>query len=114
MVGVDGGDEVLDQRGVAEQQAGPPLHREQRRESQDHPGDDGGRAAADSAPSLALSRSSPLNAREAIRRATVKPMPAIVPLASTAALPMGGRIRPRLSRVTAQELPTTAMGLPTT
>ena len=46
--------------------------------------------------------------------ATVKPMPAIVPLPSTAAQPTGGRIRPRMSRVTAHAVATTPSGLPTT
>ena len=41
-------------------------------------------------------------------------MPAIVPLPSTAARPIGGRTRPWLSRVTSHELTVTAIGLPTT
>ena len=44
----------------------------------------------------------------------MKPIPAMVPLPATAAAPIGGRIRPWLSRVTAQELAITAIGLPTT
>jgi protein-disulfide isomerase len=71
-------------------------------------------STADSAPSLASASCSPWNARVAISKATVKPIPAMAPLPATAAAPIGGRIRPWLSRVTAQELTITAIGLPTT
>jgi hypothetical protein len=47
-------------------------------------------------------------------RAAVNPMPAIVPLPSTAAVPIGGRTLPWLSRVTSHELTITATGLPAT
>ena len=70
--------------------------------------------AADSAPSLASSSRASWNARVAISSATVKPMPEMVPLPITAAHPIGGRTRPRLSRVTTHEVATTATGLPTT
>ncbi len=50
----------------------------------------------------------------AISRATVKPIPEMVPLPITAAQPTGGRTRPRVSRVTAHDVSTTATGLPTT
>ena len=60
--------------------------------------------AADSAPSFASASSAPEKARSAISSATVKPMPAMVPLPSTAAQPTGGRIRPWLSRVTTEDV----------
>lgn len=42
---------------------------------------------------------------------TVKAVPAIVPLPATAAHPTGGRMRPRLRRITAKEAARTATGL---
>ena len=71
-------------------------------------------AAAPRMPSLASSSSTPEKARVAISSATVKPIPAIVPPATTAAHPTGGRSRPRLSRATSQETPTMPTGLPIT
>jgi hypothetical protein len=65
-------------------------------------------------PSFASSSLSPSNASAAIRSATVKPMPAIVPPPATAAQPTGGCRRPRLSRVSSHELPRMPTGLPTT
>ena len=50
----------------------------------------------------------------AISSETVKPMPAIVPAPATAAQPTGGRSRPRLSRVTSQDVPMIPTGLPST
>ena len=55
-----------------------------------------------------------MNARVAMSSAAVNPMPAIVPLPSTAAQPIGGTILPWLSRVTSHELSMTATGLPAT
>ena len=70
--------------------------------------------AAVSAPSFASASCTPVKARSAISRATVKPTPASVPLPSTAAQPTGGRNRPPLSRVTTAEVATIATGLPRT
>ncbi len=46
---------------------------------------------------------SPSKASVAIRSATVKPMPAIVPPPATAAQPTGGRSRPRVAQVSSQD-----------
>ena len=67
-----------------------------------------------STPSFASSSSDPLKARFEISSETVKPMPAIVPPPASAAQPIGGRSRPRLSRVTSQAPPRTPIGFPTT
>ena len=71
-------------------------------------------SAAESTPSFASSRRTPLNACVAISSEIVKPMPATVPAPATAAQPTGGRSRPRLSRVTSQEVPVIPIGLPAT
>lgn len=55
--------------------------------------------AADRMPTSASASSVPWKASEAISRDTMKPMPAMVPTPATAAQPIGGRIRPRLTRV---------------
>src|SRR5207244_12024824 len=55
-----------------------------------------------------------LQADAAIRRATVKPAPAIAPPPATAAHPTGGRSRPRLSLVASNETPRMPAGLPAT
>ncbi len=65
-----------------------------------------------SRPSFASSSRSPLSAMVAISRATVKPIPAIAPPPATAAQPTGGRSRPRLARVSSQEVPVIPIGLP--
>ena len=71
-------------------------------------------SAALSTPSLASSSSRPLNASVAIRIETVKPIPAIAAPPRTDAQPTGGRIRPRLTRVTSHVEPAIPTGLPTT
>src|ERR1700722_2596592 len=70
--------------------------------------------AADRMPSFASASRGPWKESEAISRATVKPIPAIVPAPTTPAQPTGGRIRPRLSLVTSQAAPVVPTGLPTT
>jgi len=44
----------------------------------------------------------------------MKPMPATAPAPVTAAQPTGGRIAPRLTRVSSQAAPTVPAGLPAT
>ena len=68
--------------------------------------------AADRMPSFASSSCAPLKASAAMRRATVKPIPAMVPPPATAAQPTGGRNRPRLNRVTSHEKPRMPIGFP--
>ena len=53
-------------------------------------------------------------ASEAISRDTMKPMPAMAPAPVTAAQPTGGRIAPRLTRVSSQAAPTVPAGFPAT
>ena len=50
----------------------------------------------------------------AIRKETVNPIPAIVPLPATDAQPTAGCTRPCVIRAIAHEAETTATGLPTT
>ena len=69
--------------------------------------------AADKTPTFASCSCSPRKASEAISRDTVNPMPAIAPAPATAAQPIGGRIRPRLIRVSSQAAPVVPAGLPT-
>ena len=71
-------------------------------------------AAATSTPAFASASTSPRNARVAISSDTVNPVPAMVPLPTSAAHPRGERIRPALSRVTSQVPVTIPTGLPTT
>ena len=63
---------------------------------------------------MASASSVPWKASEAISSDTVKPIPAIVPVPSTAAQPTGGRMRPRLTVVTSQAIPVVPSGLPST
>ena len=65
-------------------------------------------------PSFASASWLPWKASEAISRDTMNPMPATAPAPVTAAQPTGGRIRPRLTRVSSQAAPTVPAGLPTT
>ena len=71
-------------------------------------------SAAVSTPSLACSKSVPVNTSVAIRIETVKPIPAIVPPPATAAQPTGGRSRPLLRNVTSHAVPAIPTGFPTT
>ena len=71
-------------------------------------------AAADRMPTLASASSVPRKASEAISRDTMKPMPAMVPTPVTAAQPIGGRIRPRLTFVSSHAAPTVPAGFPST
>ena len=70
-------------------------------------------SAAESTPIFASCSSAPRKASDAISRDTVNPTPAIAPAPVTAAHPIGGRMRPRLSRVTSQAAPTVPAGFPT-
>ena len=56
-------------------------------------------------PTFASSRLRPSNALIATSRATVKPIPAIVPPPATATQPTGGWSRPRVSFVRSHALP---------
>jgi hypothetical protein len=71
-------------------------------------------SAADRMPTFASASWVPRKASEAISSDTMKPMPATAPAPVTAAQPTGGRIRPRLTRVSSQAAPTVPAGFPTT
>src|SRR5450755_3399391 len=71
-------------------------------------------AAAVSTPTLAYWSCSPVKARVAISRDTVKPIPAMVPPPATVAQPTGGRSTPRLILVTNHDPATMPTGFPST
>src|SRR5262249_20822332 len=114
VVGIDGHREIDDGVGGAQQRAGPPrlgssavMRKTAQPSAEAH-------NAADRMPAFASASCAPPKASEAISSDTMNPMPAIAPAPVTAAQPTGGRIAPRLSRVSSQAAPAVPAGFPTT
>ena len=113
-VGVDCGDEILDQAGIAEQRPGPLGGGQEGRDPEHGGGKQGGQHGGGQGAEFGLVELCPLEGTGGDQEGHGEADPGMVPLAVTAAFPIGGRMRPWLKRVTAHELSTTPTGLPAT